>query len=234
MANMNLVTGFAGQAHVTAADAGALNVGLVGSGQYVLPNGNMFAVNIVTNNQVTVLDGDILMQGRHIRIDPGTSVDLTIENGAAGYYRNDLIAVRYTKDAITGVEEANLVVIKGTATTSTASDPEYTVGDIVSGEATANDMPLYRIQLDGLNVMEPVALFETTGDLGEHISDENNPHKVTASQVGALPAKITGITEPMLIITDSSGNVIASKTFAGDLVINGTLTATKVVGAVYA
>ena len=45
---------------------------------------------------------------------------------------------------------------------------------------------------------------------------------------------IRGVTQPMLLITDSSGNIIASRTFKGDITINGTITANKVVGAVYA
>lgn len=46
--------------------------------------------------------------------------------------------------------------------------------------------------------------------------------------------KIFGVAEPMLLITDAAGNIVASKTFSGDLTVNGTITATKVVGAVYA
>lgn len=46
--------------------------------------------------------------------------------------------------------------------------------------------------------------------------------------------KVEGVTAPMLLITDSEGNVVASCVFSGDLTINGTITAQKVVGAVYA
>lgn len=63
--------------------------------------------------------------------------------------------------------------------------------------------------------------------------------------------KMSGVSSPMLLITDTAGNIVASKTFTGDLTINGTVTATKlastgdaiiigtltankVVGAVYA
>lgn len=53
------------------------------------------------------------------------------------------------------------------------------------------------------------------------------------ANLGAMANKIDGVTQPMLIITDAEGNVIASQTFNGDLTINGTVTATKVVGAVY-
>ena len=45
---------------------------------------------------------------------------------------------------------------------------------------------------------------------------------------------ISGITQSMLLITDSSGNIVASRTFGGDITVNGTITANKVVGAVYA
>ena len=45
--------------------------------------------------------------------------------------------------------------------------------------------------------------------------------------------KIAGITEPMMLITDSSGNIIAAKSITADLTISGTLTASKVIGAVY-
>ena len=45
--------------------------------------------------------------------------------------------------------------------------------------------------------------------------------------------KISGVTKPMLLITDAEGNIIAATEFTGDLTINGTLTAAKVVGAVY-
>lgn len=46
--------------------------------------------------------------------------------------------------------------------------------------------------------------------------------------------KISGITEPMLLVTDAEGNIIAAKTLTADLTISGTLTASKIVGAVYA
>lgn len=160
MANLHLVTGRKGEAHITPADHGSLNAAMFGAGQYVLNRGSMFATTIISNNSIRVADGDIMMQGRHIRLDEGTYVDLTIENGAQGYYRNDLIAVRYTQDSLTGVEECNLVVIKGTAVESDPVDPGYTTGDIINDHVLTADMPLYRVPLDGLNVQTLVPLFE--------------------------------------------------------------------------
>lgn len=45
--------------------------------------------------------------------------------------------------------------------------------------------------------------------------------------------KIAGVSEPMLLITDAAGNIIATKTITADLTISGTLMASKVIGAVY-
>ena len=158
MGNMHLVTGYAGQEHITASDQGAFNAALIGRDQFVLDVGNALEAQVISNNQIRILDGDLMMQGRFVRLDPGTYVDLAIENGAQGVKRNDLIVARYTKNTVTGVEAVDLVVIKGTAVESNPADPAHTEGDITNG-AAVHDFPLWRIPLDGLNVGEPVALF---------------------------------------------------------------------------
>lgn len=188
MSNIRLVTGHTGEAHVTAADAGSLYAALAGSGQYVLAKGNQFAASVLNTNTIRIADGDLLMQGRHARIAPGDTVDLAIENGVSGYYRNDMIVARYTKDASSGVETMALAVIKGEASTVAAVDPAYTSGDILSGEAILCEMPLFRIALNGLTVQAPVPLY-TVQDIGGHALNGNNPHNVTAEQVGAAPAE---------------------------------------------
>jgi len=157
MAYIHLVTGHADSAHVTADDAGSLNIGLVDAGRYVLNIGKKFACTATTNNNLRIEDGDILLQGRHIRIEAGETVNLTLENGTQGQYRNDLVVCRYTKEA-SGVEKAELAVVKGTPATSNPEDPPYTAGDIQGGDLLA-EMPLYRIPLDGITVGTPVQLF---------------------------------------------------------------------------
>lgn len=159
MANLHLVTGYAGREHVTAADQGAFNVAMLGSGQFVMDKGKKLAASIVSNNQIRVLDGDIYMQGRFIRLNEGSYADLVIENGTQGYQRNDLIVARYTKAVETGIEEVNLVVIKGTAVASNPKDPSYSNGNIIEGKAYLNDMPLYRVTLSGLTIQSLVPLF---------------------------------------------------------------------------
>lgn len=45
--------------------------------------------------------------------------------------------------------------------------------------------------------------------------------------------KVQGVSEPMLLITDAAGNIVAAKAISANITINGTVTASKVVGAVY-
>lgn len=162
LANMHLVTGYAGQEHITAVDQAAFNAALIGRDQFVVDVGNVLQAQVISNNKVRILDGDLMMKGRFVRLAPDTHVDLAIENGAQGMKRNDLIVARYTKNTTSGVEAVNLVVIKGTAASSNPSDPAHTEGDITNGAATQHDFPLWRIPLDGLSVGSPVALFSVS------------------------------------------------------------------------
>lgn len=174
LANMHLVTGYAGQAHVKAADQASLHAALFGSESFVLDRGNKLSASVITNNSIRIADGDIIMQGRHVRLEEGSTVELAIENGAQGYYRNDLIVARYTKNADTGIEEVNLVVIKGTAVASNPADPEYIHGDIINDHVIQADFPLYRVPLDGINVQELVCLFSVFGSIeGAYDSAKN-------------------------------------------------------------
>lgn len=184
MSNLHIVTGYKGEPHVAADDHGALNASIFGAGEYVLGKGNKLSASIVSSNIIRIYDGDIMMQGRHIRLNEGNYVDVTIENGSQGTYRNDLIVARYTKDATSGVEDCNLVVIKGTAVSSNPADPSWTSGDIITGHALQNDMLLYRIPLIGLNVQEPVCLFETRN---ESLSDFG----IKQDETGNLTAETT-------------------------------------------
>lgn len=156
--NLHLVTGYAGAEHVTAADQGAFHALTMGKGQYVLNKGNLFAASILSYNQVKVLDGEIYMQGRYIRLEPDAYVELTVETGEQGKLRHDLIVARYTNDVSTGIEEANLVVIKGTAAESSPADPEHTTGNIFEG-TYLNDFPLFRVVVNGLVITSVEPLF---------------------------------------------------------------------------
>lgn len=150
-----LVTGHANKAHATAEQAAGLNAGILGLDDYVLNVHDKFKITVVSANKVTIGTGELVMQGRHV--SQGTPEDLIVTNGSQGQKRNDLIVCRYAKGS-QSVESAKLVVVRGTPTTGTPTDPAVNTTSPLDG-GTTYDMPLYRIPLDGITIGTPVALF---------------------------------------------------------------------------
>lgn len=152
---VELVTGHANKAHATAEQAAGLNAGILGLDDYVLNVHDKFEITVVSANKVTIGTGELVMQGRHV--SQGTPEDLIITNGSQGQKRNDLIVCRYAKGS-QSVESAKLVVVRGTPTTGTPTDPALNTTSPLDG-GTTYDMPLYRIPLDGITIGTPVPLF---------------------------------------------------------------------------
>lgn len=154
----HLITGYAGYEHIKSEDAGAFNAAVFGSEQYVLETQEQFEGTIIDNNTVRIQSGDGLMYGRHFRINPGIYEDVTIENGASGLNRIDLICMTYEKTATDETESVYLEVIKGTPTSGTAVVPSYTDGNILEG-ATKNQMPLYKATISGVVLSKITKMF---------------------------------------------------------------------------
>ena len=152
---VELVTGHANKAHATAEQAAGLNAGILGLDDYVLNVHDKFELTVVSANKVTIGTGELVMQGRHV--SQGMPEDLIVTNGSQGQKRNDLIVCRYMKDS-QSIESAKLVVVRGTPTTGTPTDPAVNTTSPLDG-GTIYDMPLYRIPLDGIAIGTPVPLF---------------------------------------------------------------------------
>lgn len=169
--SLHLITGYAGVEHIQSQDQGSFNIATFGGDQFVLDHGNKFEATLLAGNAVRIKDGDMLMQGRHIRLSAGTTEDVTIENGTQGMLRKDLICVRYTKSNSTGVEDASFVVIKGTDAASDPSDPEYNEGTITDGTDLINDFPIYRVSLNGTELILSDPLFDVKGGILDTLTD---------------------------------------------------------------
>ena len=159
-----LDTGDTGRA-VSAESDGALLAGIFGSAKYVLENGSQLKAEVQSNNIVKISDGDAVMYGRHVRIPANNSALVTINNGHSGTNRIDLIVFRYTKDS-TGKETVDLAVIQGEDSTGTATAPATIDGDILTGAMQA-DFPLYRVELNGLNIVSVTAMFDVIGNISQ-------------------------------------------------------------------
>ena len=106
----------------------------------------------------------------------------------------------------------------------------YTNADMLGG-LLANQ---YELKSDIKDITVAGVAPDPTGNI--ELSANDVGAAATSHSHGNITAngKINGITQSMLLITDSSGNIIASRTFGGDITVNGTITANKVVGSVYA
>ena len=171
---VELVTGHANKAHATAEQAAGLNAGILGLDDYVLNVHDKFEITVASANKVTIGTGELVMQGRHV--SQGTPEDLIVTNGSQGQKRNDLIVCRYTKGS-QSVESAKLVVVRGTPTTGTPTDPALNTTSPLDG-GTTYDMPLYRIPLDGITIGTPVPLFNVLRPMSD-VWDSLSPTRFT-------------------------------------------------------
>ena len=173
--SLHLITGYAGQEHITSADQGAYNMGTFGEGEFVLDRGSKFAATVVSNNSITIANGEALMQGRFIKLPVGTTESVSIDNGASGMKRKDLIVLRYSKDSGTGIESVALAVKKGTPSSSTPADPSVTTGNITDGTDLVNEMKLYRVNIDGLNITSLDTLFSLKTTMVDYMDNYQMP-----------------------------------------------------------
>ena len=145
--SMELVTGYAGQGHISSDDAGRFNAGVVGTGKYVLNTGTRFSAYVLNNQEVEISSGDAVDQGRHIIIHQGTTetVPLITPLYSGGYYWS-VVYFRYEKDSSTGVESVRLDSVTGDVTRleEEAVIPTLVEGNIFDG-ALRDEMPLYYI-----------------------------------------------------------------------------------------
>ena len=159
-----LVDGFADGPHITEKQVGLANQGLYGPDDYVLSSGRKSEAQVLTNNSIRIFDAVYVIQGRRDVIAANDYTDVGIDNGAQGMNRNDIIVRRYTKDNSSEIEKTEYAVIKGTPTSGTASDPSVPTGDIRGG-ALLHNMKLYRVKLNGLNIVAVEPLFKVLLDM---------------------------------------------------------------------
>lgn len=171
MANNYLITGYWGEPHVTAENDRGINAAMFGAGRFVLPVGKQFKAEYIGNNTIRMYDGKLMDNGAGAGIPAGEYIDFLISNAGQGMKRNDLIVFQYSQDASTLIETGRFIVIQGTETSETPSDPEISQEDLLTGAATFDQMALWRITVSGTDIAEPEKVFSTyTGYVNEGFS----------------------------------------------------------------
>ena len=199
---IELVDGHGGKPHISGEDLGDFKAGILGDAGYVFKRANMLAATLNGSNSITIATGSGIMpaSGRHFRVTAPET--LTITSGTQGQNRNDLIVVRATTDeGSTTVETATLVVLRGTPTSGTATDPATQDGDL----------PLYRLQLTGVSVAEPIALFDVMVPYSE-FRDSISPVTVDSWETIKIGSTLVATirTEITTAINTKEGNIYIS------------------------
>lgn len=159
MANMHLVTGYAGKEHVTSDDQGSFNASFFGEESFVLNGKDKFDYEIISNTEIKIKPGDFYTQGRFIRLQ--NPVVLNFGVGSQEGARTDSIYIKYTKNPQTEIEECNLIVIDGrnTETLNKVKQQSLKKDAILKGENEAYFL-MYNVQFNGLNLSNIQKKFE--------------------------------------------------------------------------
>lgn len=198
-----IIDGVGTQNHVTSDQVGLSQAGMIGSGAIILPVGEQLGYDIISNNQVNIKDGVYVIQGKRGWIQTGTVEQCTIDTGNNGQYRNDLICVKYTKDAQSKVEQFAIAVVKGTPGAA-GTDPTYTTGDINNG-ALESYTPIYRVRLNGINIVGVDLMASKINSMLDMVADIGNLTALTTTEKNSL---VGAINELKTAINTLNGNMI--------------------------
>lgn len=232
---MKIVTGFRGENHITSNDDQGRNQGIFGTASYVLQVGSMFAATLASSNELQIADGEGMMQGVHFRTAPGEQNSVTIDNGTQGMKRIDLVAAHYAKNEETSVESVEWIVYKGTPAASSPAMPSYVTGDILQG-ATAADMPMYAVHLDGITVESVEQLFTTERGIASVLELLGNTgigsigDGTVTGAISALNSDLANITNRTSATLGSGLSGTAYYTRVGNIVVvTGTITSSDTI-----
>lgn len=183
---MELVTGFAGTAHVDPVDSAHLNAAAFGPDAYLLDTQNKLEASLETANKLVINTGDLMIQGHHFTVVE--SEEVALQSGVSGQKRNALVCARYDKAEGTGVESASWVVKYGTSTTDTPTDPTVTTGNILDGVDSVHEEPIFRIEYDGITPGNPILLvpeFQSASEFRTSIDQVAHSHTVGSASPSA-------------------------------------------------
>lgn len=195
---VELVTGHSGTAHVSSADAGMLNLGIVGYSGVFDGLLDECSLTIQDNNTLVLGAGAGLFQGRFFIVSSAET--LAVASGQQGKRRNGFVGLRYQMDIDTGVETLVPEVrlgdfYTGSFTPSMYPEDDYWDKDVNHGDADAF-MALWCITINGLQI-EGVERHDDEGVLIPSVRDldiavfgkaeANHVHDASVITSGTLP-----------------------------------------------
>lgn len=214
MANNYLITGYHGEPHVTVENDRGINAGIVGAGRFVLPVGQQFRAEYIGNNTVRLYDGKLMNNGSAAGIPAGKYIDLLIPEAGQGMNRNDLIVFQYSQDSSTLIESGDFIVIQGAESSGAAVDPELTQEDLLTDEASFDQMALWRVPVSGATISAPVQMFTVSmsfGNVSEVVDEKLRGVGVVISTTATLGTGWSGDSAPYTQTVTVTGMLATDK-----------------------
>ncbi len=196
MATNLLVTGSHGgdDPHVESKHDALMHAAMLGRGGYILKTRNWTMKPTAKDaNNITIPAWDLVVEGRQIYIAAPT--DVNIQSGSQGQKRRDLIVARYALNSGTGVETVTLEAIKGKPSADTPADPGIETGSIIGG-AIVSDLPLCRVNLDGITITSIdtlVNVLQPLEDVWDSLTQRSTTWRVPYSSNSVLLTRIGDI-----------------------------------------
>lgn len=214
---MNIILGYKNDPHITSQQLRDTNIGIFGSGAYILDVGSKMAATVISATKVDIADGQVVCEGCTAEIAHGTTESLTIANGTQGMLRRDLIVAQYTKNSGTGVESMSLAVKTGTPAASNPATPAYTTGSIAEGD-TLVEFPLYQVNLDGISITSVDPLVSTVCLLDQMITMQST---LTEVQTALEHTKAVVVNAPLGTLTFNSAGAAGGTISVAQYIPNG-------------
>lgn len=159
---MEGITRYARKKHFTSTQHRSLFKEIIGPESYILEANEKLEPELQSNNLLRIRSGMLCHHGFVSEIKKNTYDEVTINNGTQGMKRADLVVLRHTRNTETEVEDCEWVVIRGTPSASAPVIPECISGDINNGDLV-DDCPVFKVELDGIQVVNVEKLLETLG-----------------------------------------------------------------------
>lgn len=215
MANMHLVTGYAGKEHVTSDDQGSFNAAFFGKESFILNSKDKFNYEIISNTEIKIKPGDFYAQGRFIRLQ--NPVILNFEVGNQTENRTDKIYIKYIKDKITEIEECDLIVINGNDLNKIhdIEQKEKNKNAILEGLNEAYFL-LYTVDFNGFNLKNVTLKCVLNNSM-----EENNKKmfKKLDKAIGLSNKDLNQIFEPNFYSIRSCSNIPKNSSSYGSLIV---------------
>ncbi len=192
------------QVDVTSSSDAELYAGFAGGGSYVIRE--PLQIKLEDSNTLSVGSGNVLQNGRHIRLKGST--DFTIPSGIQAQKRSHIAVIRTTitrdDETMETLEKSEPLVLSGEPVMDgTPEDPAWIEGNLLAGDTIA-DFPLARVVTDGINALEPEPLYDVMASAAEFQAAEKERWDSISQAVGKAP-RIAGA--HIDVSTDSNGYV---------------------------